>query len=66
MLRGMITLPDTVHYGDDGGVDDGADEAEKHLVHLVQVADCCWEEISKHGADNSADGAEKHLVHLAQ
>ena len=40
MLRGMITHPDSVGYGDDGGADDGADGAEKHLVHLAQVADC--------------------------
>ena len=66
MLRGMITHPDSVGYGDDGGADDGADGAEKHLVHLAQVADCCWEEISKSGADDGADGAEKHLVHLAK
>eukprot|EP00957_Ditylum_brightwellii_P155594 11844189-Ditylum_brightwellii.AAC.1 len=66
MLRGMITLPDSVGYGDDGSVDGGIDGAEKHLVHLVQVADCCWEERSECGADNGTDGAEKHLVHLAQ
>eukprot|EP00957_Ditylum_brightwellii_P208637 15358323-Ditylum_brightwellii.AAC.1 len=35
------------------GVDNGADGAEKHLVHLSQVADCCWAEISKRN---------KHLV----
>ena len=40
MLRGMITHPDSVGYGDDGGADDGADGAVKHLVHLAQVADC--------------------------
>eukprot|EP00957_Ditylum_brightwellii_P077278 5872892-Ditylum_brightwellii.AAC.1 len=66
MLRGMITLPDSVGYGDDGAADDGADKTEKHLVHLAQVADFCWEEISERGADDGADGAEKHLVHLAQ
>eukprot|EP00957_Ditylum_brightwellii_P102509 7812354-Ditylum_brightwellii.AAC.1 len=47
MLRGMITHHDSVGYGDDGGADDGADGAEKHLVHLKQVADCCLAEISK-------------------
>ena len=56
---------DSVGYGEDGGADNGADGAEKHLVHLAQVADCCWEEISKGGADDGADGAEKHLIHLA-
>eukprot|EP00957_Ditylum_brightwellii_P057984 4396934-Ditylum_brightwellii.AAC.1 len=35
------------------GVDDGADCAEKHLVHLVQIADCCQVEISERN---------KHLV----
>eukprot|EP00957_Ditylum_brightwellii_P089808 6839505-Ditylum_brightwellii.AAC.1 len=29
------------------GADDGADSAEKHLVHLSQVADCHQTEISK-------------------
>eukprot|EP00957_Ditylum_brightwellii_P139931 10663263-Ditylum_brightwellii.AAC.1 len=29
------------------GVDDVVDDAEKHLVHLSQVADCCWAEISE-------------------
>eukprot|EP00957_Ditylum_brightwellii_P039455 2984815-Ditylum_brightwellii.AAC.1 len=53
MLRGMITHPDSVDYGDDGGADDSADKAEKHLVHLTQVADCCRVEISKQN---------KHLV----
>eukprot|EP00957_Ditylum_brightwellii_P116427 8880794-Ditylum_brightwellii.AAC.1 len=62
----MITHPDSVGYGDDGGDDDGADRAEKDLVHLAQVADSCWEEISKTGADEDADGAEKHLIHLTQ
>eukprot|EP00957_Ditylum_brightwellii_P168689 12839800-Ditylum_brightwellii.AAC.1 len=38
---------DSVGYGDDGGADEGADGAEKHLVHLAQVADCCQMEISK-------------------
>eukprot|EP00957_Ditylum_brightwellii_P002254 173863-Ditylum_brightwellii.AAC.1 len=28
-------------------VDDGANSAEKHLVHLSQVADCCQAEISE-------------------
>eukprot|EP00957_Ditylum_brightwellii_P182827 13926689-Ditylum_brightwellii.AAC.1 len=27
---------DSVGYGDDGGADNGADVAEKHLVHLAQ------------------------------
>eukprot|EP00957_Ditylum_brightwellii_P065419 4962539-Ditylum_brightwellii.AAC.1 len=27
--------------GDDGRVDDGAEGADKYLVHLSQVADCC-------------------------
>jgi hypothetical protein len=53
MLRGMITHPDSVGNGDDSGADDGAEGAEKHLVHLAQVADCCWAEISKRN---------KHLV----
>eukprot|EP00957_Ditylum_brightwellii_P052282 3965365-Ditylum_brightwellii.AAC.1 len=66
MLRDVITLPDSVGYVDDGGADDGADGAEKHLLHLTQVADCCWEVISKRGTDGGDDGAEKHLVHLAQ
>eukprot|EP00957_Ditylum_brightwellii_P148563 11312123-Ditylum_brightwellii.AAC.1 len=35
------------------GVDAGADGADKHLVHLSQVADCCRAEISKQN---------KHLV----
>eukprot|EP00957_Ditylum_brightwellii_P128613 9810786-Ditylum_brightwellii.AAC.1 len=35
---------DSVDNGDDGGADDGA---EKHLVHLSQVADFCWAVISK-------------------
>eukprot|EP00957_Ditylum_brightwellii_P133124 10150070-Ditylum_brightwellii.AAC.1 len=43
----MITHPDSVGNGDDGGADDGADGAEQHLVHLTQVADCCRAEISK-------------------
>eukprot|EP00957_Ditylum_brightwellii_P151914 11568485-Ditylum_brightwellii.AAC.1 len=29
------------------GVGDGADSDDKHLVHISQVADCCWAEISK-------------------
>eukprot|EP00957_Ditylum_brightwellii_P084442 6421354-Ditylum_brightwellii.AAC.1 len=29
---------DSVGYGDDGGADDDVDGAEKHLVHLAQVA----------------------------
>eukprot|EP00957_Ditylum_brightwellii_P063950 4851480-Ditylum_brightwellii.AAC.1 len=35
--------------GDDGG----ADSAEKHLIHLSQVADCCRAELSEQN---------KHLV----
>eukprot|EP00957_Ditylum_brightwellii_P040777 3086815-Ditylum_brightwellii.AAC.1 len=46
-MRGMITHPDSVGYGDDGGAGDGAGGAEKHLVHLAQVADCCLAEISE-------------------
>eukprot|EP00957_Ditylum_brightwellii_P180136 13721831-Ditylum_brightwellii.AAC.1 len=49
----MITHPDSVGYGDDGGADDGADGAEKHFVYLAQVADCCRVEITKQN---------KHLV----
>eukprot|EP00957_Ditylum_brightwellii_P192050 14620059-Ditylum_brightwellii.AAC.1 len=66
MMRRMMTHPDSVGYGDDDGDDDGADKAEKHLVHLTQVADYCSDEISKNGADDGADRAEKHLLHLAQ
>eukprot|EP00957_Ditylum_brightwellii_P074984 5698466-Ditylum_brightwellii.AAC.1 len=29
------------------GVDNGADGAEKHLIHIAQVADCRWVEISE-------------------
>eukprot|EP00957_Ditylum_brightwellii_P112544 8579358-Ditylum_brightwellii.AAC.1 len=47
MLRGMITHPDSVGNGDGGDADNGADRAEKHLVHLTQVADCCLAEINK-------------------
>eukprot|EP00957_Ditylum_brightwellii_P116432 8881273-Ditylum_brightwellii.AAC.1 len=46
MLRGMITHPDSVGYVDAGGAVDGANRAEKLLVHLAQVADCCRAEIS--------------------
>eukprot|EP00957_Ditylum_brightwellii_P036979 2799800-Ditylum_brightwellii.AAC.1 len=38
---------DTVGNGDDGGAGNSADEAEKHLRHLAQVADCCRAEKSK-------------------
>eukprot|EP00957_Ditylum_brightwellii_P069276 5258834-Ditylum_brightwellii.AAC.1 len=40
MVLTMVTN-DSVGNGDDDGVDDGLDSAEKHLVHLSQVADCC-------------------------
>eukprot|EP00957_Ditylum_brightwellii_P067143 5096180-Ditylum_brightwellii.AAC.1 len=53
MLRGMITNPDSVGYGDDDSTDDGVDRAEKHLIHLAQVAGCFRAEISKRN---------KHLV----
>eukprot|EP00957_Ditylum_brightwellii_P135130 10302358-Ditylum_brightwellii.AAC.1 len=36
---------DSVGNGD--GADDDADGAEKYLIHLSQVANCCWAEISK-------------------
>eukprot|EP00957_Ditylum_brightwellii_P123467 9413693-Ditylum_brightwellii.AAC.1 len=38
---------DTVGNGDNGGADDSADRAEKHLLLQAQVADRCWEEISE-------------------
>eukprot|EP00957_Ditylum_brightwellii_P028655 2164691-Ditylum_brightwellii.AAC.1 len=44
---------DSVGNGDHDGADDGADGAEKHLVYLSQVADCCWVDRSKQN---------KHLV----
>eukprot|EP00957_Ditylum_brightwellii_P169958 12936615-Ditylum_brightwellii.AAC.1 len=56
----------TVGYGDDGGADNSADRAEKHLVHCPQVADLCWEGISKGDANDNADKAEKHLKNCAQ
>eukprot|EP00957_Ditylum_brightwellii_P184767 14073038-Ditylum_brightwellii.AAC.1 len=37
----------SVGYGDDGGADNSANGAEKHLVHLAQLADCCQAEKSK-------------------
>eukprot|EP00957_Ditylum_brightwellii_P097777 7445900-Ditylum_brightwellii.AAC.1 len=41
------------------GVDDGADGAEKHLLHLTQVADCRQAEISEQkdhpGSDEDDD-----------
>eukprot|EP00957_Ditylum_brightwellii_P060823 4617901-Ditylum_brightwellii.AAC.1 len=43
----------SVGNGDDDGTNDGADGAEKHLVHLAQVADCCLAEMSEQN---------KHLV----
>eukprot|EP00957_Ditylum_brightwellii_P190990 14542319-Ditylum_brightwellii.AAC.1 len=36
--RDHVQTDGTVLYN---GVDDGADGADKHLVHLSQVADCC-------------------------
>eukprot|EP00957_Ditylum_brightwellii_P007165 544157-Ditylum_brightwellii.AAC.1 len=42
--RGCVQTDGTVFFN---GVDDGADEAEKHLVHLTQVADCHRVEISE-------------------
>eukprot|EP00957_Ditylum_brightwellii_P033855 2565672-Ditylum_brightwellii.AAC.1 len=32
---------DSVCNGDDDGDDDGAEGADKHLIHLSQMADCC-------------------------
>eukprot|EP00957_Ditylum_brightwellii_P102444 7808876-Ditylum_brightwellii.AAC.1 len=58
MLRGMIIHPDSVGYGDDGGADDGTDEAEKHLVHRTQVADYCWAEISEQNEISDVDGED--------
>eukprot|EP00957_Ditylum_brightwellii_P136817 10433089-Ditylum_brightwellii.AAC.1 len=52
---------DSVGNGDDGGADNGADGAEKHLVHLPQVADCCLAEISKQNK-NSDNGGEDDSV----
>eukprot|EP00957_Ditylum_brightwellii_P126524 9643886-Ditylum_brightwellii.AAC.1 len=58
MLRGMITHPDNVGYGDDSGADDGADVAEKHLVHFAHVADCCRTEISERYKISDVDGED--------
>eukprot|EP00957_Ditylum_brightwellii_P114541 8733323-Ditylum_brightwellii.AAC.1 len=75
---------DDVDNGDDDSVgngdDDGAEGADKHLVHISQVADCCWVERHKQnkhlvcdedddvddGDDDSDEGADKHLTHLTQ
>eukprot|EP00957_Ditylum_brightwellii_P078725 5985748-Ditylum_brightwellii.AAC.1 len=40
------------YVGTDGtvlfhGVDDGVDNADKHIIHLSQAADCCLTERSK-------------------
>eukprot|EP00957_Ditylum_brightwellii_P008925 675747-Ditylum_brightwellii.AAC.1 len=42
--RNWVQTDGTVFFN---GVEDGADSAEKHLVHLSQVADCRRAEISK-------------------
>eukprot|EP00957_Ditylum_brightwellii_P041239 3122443-Ditylum_brightwellii.AAC.1 len=43
-------VDNVIDNGVDNGVDngyDGAEEANKHLTHLSQVADCCLMERSK-------------------
>eukprot|EP00957_Ditylum_brightwellii_P077366 5878583-Ditylum_brightwellii.AAC.1 len=49
---------DSVGYDDDGGTDDGADGAERHLVHLAQVADCSRAEISNQNKNSDVDGED--------
>eukprot|EP00957_Ditylum_brightwellii_P000333 25864-Ditylum_brightwellii.AAC.1 len=49
---------DSVGYGDGGGADDSADGAERHLVHLAQVANCCRVEISKQYKIGEDDGED--------
>eukprot|EP00957_Ditylum_brightwellii_P153398 11675212-Ditylum_brightwellii.AAC.1 len=49
---------DSVGNGDDGSAENGADGAEKHLVHLAQVADCCRAEISKRNENSDVNGED--------
>eukprot|EP00957_Ditylum_brightwellii_P065455 4965820-Ditylum_brightwellii.AAC.1 len=62
------------------GVDNGAEGADKHLIHLSQVA-VCHDDVDDgaddgdydsvgngddDGVDDCAEGADKHLIHLSQ